>query len=509
MGLNNMAPTGKGKVYLVGAGPGDPGLFTLRGKQLMESADVVVYDSLVNDALLKFAPQAEQIFVGKRAGMHSLVQDDINRILVEHASAGRSVVRLKGGDPTVFGRISEELNALNAAKLAYEIVPGVTAGVAGPAYAGIPVTDRTRSSSVTFITGREALESKTTACLPVGGTIVIYMGMKSMGEMVARLLEAGHPKTTPVAVIQWATRSHQRTVTGTLKSITELCSAEDIGSPSVIVVGEVVTLRESFSWFEDKPLFGRKICVTRAAVHASDLVQQLQEYGADIMEFPTVAVESTPPTNDEINWQNFDWILFTSINGVDALFDRLHASGNDLRALHGLKLFCISQKTAEALAQRGLIVDGIPDHYEPESIVAQLESLSGPLTGQRLAFPRADVGRSALPQALRDAGAKVTELQAYQMVIPDEANTRADRLVEFAPDYIIFNSASAGRNFHAIMGQQRLNSLAKTARYASIGPVASAAARDCGIEISIEPRTHRIPELIEALIEYNRTHSLT
>ncbi len=245
-----MADSGKGMVYLVGAGPGDPGLFTLRGKELLERADRVLYDSLVNESLLTFAPQAEHIFVGKRAGNHSVVQDDINRLLVELASAGHTVVRLKGGDPSVFGRICEELRALNAAGLKYEIVPGVTAGIAGPAYAGIPVTDRSLSSSVTFITGREAMESVSRERLATEGTLVIYMGMKTMNEMVGRLIESGHRADRLVAVIQWATRPEQRVVTGTLGSIVDLCTAEQIGSPAIIVVGEVVGLRDEFNWFE-------------------------------------------------------------------------------------------------------------------------------------------------------------------------------------------------------------------------------------------------------------------
>lgn len=242
----------KGKVYLVGAGPGDPGLFTLRGKELMEQAHQVVYDSLVNDSLLDLAPQAKHVFVGKRAGNHSLVQVDINHLLVEFANQGHTVVRLKGGDPTVFGRIGEELTALNDANIDYEIVPGITAGIAGPAYAGIPVTDRKLSSSVTFITGRGATESASKERLATQGTLVIYMGMKTMDEMVRRILEAGRDGDTPVAVVQWATRPEQRTVTGTLETIVEACSAKDVDSPAVIVVGEVVTLRDDHNWFENK-----------------------------------------------------------------------------------------------------------------------------------------------------------------------------------------------------------------------------------------------------------------
>ena len=249
-----MSTTSNGKVYLVGAGPGDPGLFTLRGKELLEQADCILYDSLVNDALLDYAPHAEKIFVGKRAGQHSHIQDDINRLLVEQAQLGRNVVRLKGGDPCVFGRIGEELTALNTANIPYEIVPGVTAGIAGAAYAGIPVTHRHVSSSVTFITGREALDSQSQGTLVTEGTLVIYMGMKTMEDMVAKLREAGRQADTPTAVIQWATHPKQRTVTGTLATIAGICVKEDIGSPSIIIVGEVVRLNKDFAWFgENSP----------------------------------------------------------------------------------------------------------------------------------------------------------------------------------------------------------------------------------------------------------------
>lgn len=240
-----------GTVYLVGAGPGDPGLMTLRGKELLAQADSVIYDSLVNDAVLAWAPQAELLFAGKRAGNHALIQEDINRLLVEQAQRGRQVVRLKGGDPCVFGRIGEELSALSAAGIPYEIVPGVTAGIAGAAYAGIPVTHRHVASSVTFITGREAVESQSQGSLVTEGTLVIYMGMKTMEEMVAKLLESGRTPDTPVAVVQWATHPQQRTVTGTLDSIAQTCATDGIGSPSIIVVGEVVRLREDFAWFDE------------------------------------------------------------------------------------------------------------------------------------------------------------------------------------------------------------------------------------------------------------------
>ncbi len=246
-----MSSDASGKVYLVGAGPGDPGLITVRGKELLEQAEAVIYDSLVNEAILQWAPQAELFYAGKRAGNHALIQDDINHLLVEQAQLGRKVVRLKGGDPCVFGRVGEEMTALNAAGIPYEIVPGVTAGIAGSAYAGIPVTHRHMSSTVTFITGREAMDSRSLGTLVTEGTLVIYMGMKTMDEMVEKLLAAGRSSDSPVAVVQWATYEHQRTVSGTLATIASICAQEHIASPSIIIVGDVARLRDEFAWFED------------------------------------------------------------------------------------------------------------------------------------------------------------------------------------------------------------------------------------------------------------------
>lgn len=492
-----------GKVYLIGAGPGDPGLLTVRGKELIETADKVVYDSLVNESILKWVKNGELVFAGKRSGLHTLNQDDINRVIVDLAKEGHTVARLKGGDPTIFGRIGEELRALNEAGIPYEIVPGITAGIAGAAYAGIPVTQRHMSSSVTFITGHEAIDEDGLLNIHKQGTLIFYMGLNHLEAIAAQLIEAGRSADTPVAVIEWATRPHQRTVTGTLITIAERCAAENFVTPSIIVIGEVAALRDEFAWFESKPLFGKRVCITRSTGHADELKERLHDYGADVFEFPTVAVETASPTPQLESLGEYNWILFTSINGVDAFFDQLHASNQDLRALHGIRLYAISRKTAEALAWRGLHVDGVPERYDPETILAQLEEISGPLTDQRMLLPRADVGQSALPKALEEAGATITELQAYQMVIPDEAQARADKLVEYQPDYVIFNSASAARNYHTIMGE-RLAQLPDDLAYASIGPIASKAATQCGLSITLEPHSHRVPDLVETIIEHAR-----
>lgn len=496
-----------GKVYFIGAGPGDPGLMTVRGRELIACADKVVYDSLVNESILHWVrSDGELIFAGKRPGLHSLTQEDINRLLVELALAGHHVCRLKGGDPTVFGRIGEEMDALIAAGISYEIVPGVTAGIAGPAYAGIPVTQRDVSSSVTFITGHDAVDAEGLSKLHLQGSLVFYMGVSQLDGIVEQLIAAGRSADTPVAVIEWATRPHQRTVEGTLSSIVERARADQIGAPSVIVVGEVAALRERYAWFESKPLFGKRVCITRARQHADSLITLLQAYGADVFEFPTVAVETLDVTSELEDVGSYDWILFSSINAVDGFFEQLQALGKDVRALHGIRLYAISQKTAEALAWRGLTVDGVPERYDPESILPQLEAIGGSLRGQRLLLPRADVGRSALPGALEAAGAVVTELQAYQLVIPERAEARADQLVAYGPDYVVFNSASAVRNFQALMGE-RLAKLGDDIVFASIGPIASKAAGQCGIEVTLEPRSHRVPELVEEIIEHARRTS--
>jgi len=489
-----------GKVYLVGAGPGDPGLLTLRGKELLERARVVVYDSLVNDALLRHAPGAETIDVGKRPGKQPLTQDDINRVLIDQAREGGCIVRLKGGDPFIFGRGGEEASALVAAGIAFEIVPGVTAGVGAAAYAGIPLTQRGLTGHVTFVTGHANADF---SALPKDGTLVIYMGVDALAANLDALIDAGHKRETPAAAIEWGTLPRQHTVTATLGKLAAHCDKSELHAPAVIVVGQVVTLRETLAWFEDRPLFGKRVVVTRTRRRAAELVRLLRDQGADVFEFPTVEIEASANLDPLGDLSRFDWIVLTSVNGVDTLFDRLSNEGQDARALHGTKLCAISAKTAEALNARSINVDAVPDQYESDVVVQHLEHVAGSLEGHAILMPRADIGRSTLPDALRSAGATVEELQAYRTVVPASTEALLKALGKFDPHYVTFGSAVSARNFHEILGSERTDALAKTARFAAIGPIAADAASDCGMSAAVVPEIHTVNELVETLVRFD------
>lgn len=495
-----------GKVYLVGAGPGDPGLLTVRGRELLERAEVVVYDNLVNEALLMFAPKAEHIFAGKRPDRHPLTQEDINRLLVDQARDHACVVRLKGGDPFLFGRGGEEALALAAAGVPFEIVPGVTAGVGAAAYAGIPLTHRGLSSSVTFITGHRKPEDEQTKPfdrLHLDGTLVFYMGVDTLAMNMQRLQELGRAPDTPAAVIEWGTYPKQRVVEGTIADIAERAREARIEAPSLVIVGAVAELRDTIAWFENRPLFGRRVAVTRTRRRAAEVVHLLHERGAAVFEFPTVEIDPAETQEPLTGLETYDWIVLTSVNGVDTLFERMAASGLDARDLHNARLCAISTKTAEALSARGLRVDLLPSKYETDTVVAELERVGGPVSGQRVLMPRADIGRSSLPQALREHGAIVDELQAYRTVIPRAADRLAEDLLQFSPDYIVFGSASAARNLHGILGEDRVKSLANRAVFAAIGPIAGKAAAEAGMQCAIVPSVHRIPDLVEAVAAYD------
>lgn len=490
-----------GKIFLVGAGPGDPGLLTIRGKEVLERADVVVYDGLVNEALLRHAPKAEHVFVGKSPERHPLTQDDISRVLIEQAGKVACVVRLKGGDPFVFGRGGEEAEAFSKAGIPFEIVPGITAGIAAPAYAGIPITHRGKATRVTFITGHlendDKDETKDPADFPKEGTLVIYMGVKNIASNVDAVLSSGRPADTPVAVIEWGTHPRQRTVTGTLDDIHAKCDRSGLTAPSIIVVGEVVSLRDTLAWFESRPLFGKRVAVTRTRERSATLIDLLQESGAEVFEFPTVQIateDSLPPLE---TLSTYDWIILTSINGVDTLFEQMAAHGQDARDLYGIKLCAISARTAQALEARALRVDLTPQRYEPDHVIRDLEQAGGPVAGKHFLMPRADIGRSALPKALRESGAIVDELQAYRTAVPKDAQSLADDLVKFAPHYVTFTSAAAARHYHEIMGPKRIEEL--QASYAAIGPIAAQAAGELGLKADIVPEIHRVPELVNAI----------
>ncbi len=481
-------------VVLIGAGPGDPGLVTVRGLECLRRADVILYDNLAAPALLAQArPDAETTYVGKKRTEHALTQDQINALLIEHARAGRRVVRLKGGDPFLFGRGGEEAEALAAAGIPFEVVPGVSSAMGAAAYAGIPLTHREHTSAVTFVTGHEVDKIDWTHA-GAAETIVVFMGLVSFGEIARRLIAAGRAPATPAAAIRWATRPDQRVLTGTLADLAEKIAQTGLKPPTLILVGEVVRLREKLNWFERLPLFGKTVVVTRAPDQAGALAARLAESGANVVRIPTIEIE--PPADWKpldtavMRLESFDWVIFTSANGVRFFTQRLDASPRDLRALRG-RICAIGPATAAALAALHLKVDLMPEEYVAESLVTAFEKI--PLEGARILLPRAAVARDLIPKELEKRGARVTVVEAYRTVRPQNVHWNQD----FHPDWIAFTSSSTVENFHSLFGAGVLQGV----RVASIGPVTSATARRLGIEVSVEPAEHTTEGLVEAIVQ--------
>lgn len=497
-----------GVVYLVGAGPGDPGLLTVRGRELLASCDTIVYDALVNpllvdDAWIGRASEAEKIFVGKRGGAPSMEQDAITALLVRLARDGKRVVRLKGGDPMVFGRGGEEAIALAEAGLEFEVVPGVTAGVAAPAYAGIPVTHRGVSTSVTFITGHEDPgkdrdQTDWSALARAGGTLVLYMGVSRLAKIATALIDGGRASETPAAVIEWGTYPRQRTVTATLASLAEVAAREKIIAPSIAIIGDVVKLRGEMRWFDRRPLFGRTIVVTRAREQASHLRAMLEIAGARVIEAPAIRIEALDqgPLYAALgNLASYDWLVVTSRNAVDLLWAAVRELGLDARAFASAKLCAVGPATADALLAHGLAVDVIPDRYVAEGVIEKLRERDD-VRGARVLFVRAAGARELLPTALRDMGANVDEVEIYRSV-PDLSglDTLRTALDAGAVDVVTFTSASTVRHFVDALGAER----ARTVRGASIGPITSDAARELGVPVAIEAVESTIASLVQAI----------
>jgi uroporphyrinogen III methyltransferase/synthase len=498
----------RGTVYLVGAGPGDPGLLTVRARELLASCDALVYDALVNPIMLSggsVRDGAELYFVGKRGGAPSTPQEEIEALLVRLAREGKRVVRLKGGDPLVFGRGSEEAQALVRAGLPFEIVPGVTAGVAAPAYAGIPVTHRGVATSVTFVTGHEDPtkdESGTdwSALARTGGTLVLYMGVKRLPEIVRALTAAGMSPDTPAAMVEWGTYPRQRTVTATLATLVEAAQRERVSAPSITVIGGVAALRDEIRWFDLRLLYGKRIIVTRARAQASELAARLAALGADVIEAPAIRLE--PLANDPLRaalgrLRGYDWAVFTSQNAVQIVWRELRELGLDARALAGVKLVAVGPATAESLLERGLAVDVIPERYVAEGIV---ESLRGrdDVHGSRVLYPRAEGARDILPTELTAMGAEVDEIPIYRTV-PDPEGVRAAReaLESGSVDAVTFTSSSTVRYFVDAVGVDA----ARRARIVSMGPITSDTARALGLTVHLEAPEATIEALVGAVVE--------
>src|SRR5690348_2288083 len=499
--------TKNGKVFLVGAGPGDLGLLTLRAKECIEQADVIIYDYLSNPEMLAWARQdAEIIYAGKKSGEHTLSQDQINQLLVEKTRDGKKVVRLKGGDPFVFGRGAEEAKAISDAGVVFEIVPGITAAIAGPAYAGIPVTHRSENSHVTFFTGHEdpsKVESAIDygALAKLGGTQVMLMGVERIDSITRTMIANGVRRDLPVALVRWATTGRQNTLTGTVENIAERVKAAGFEAPAVAVFGDVVALRNDLNWYERRPLSGKRIVVTRTRKQAGALTSQLRGLGADVIELPTIRIE--PPTDlrefAELvqDAHMYDWIVFTSPNGVDPFFEIFFKLYNDAREIGAAKIAAIGPATAQRVRDFHLHVDLQPEEFVAEAVVKEFQKQGG-VENLRILLARAEKARDVLPKELSKLGAIVDEGFAYRTVPETRDITGARRrLLDEGADLITFTSSSTVENFLAL-------GLAwpRGMGVASIGPITSKTARDNGLKVEIEAKRHDIPGLVDAICKY-------
>ncbi len=497
----------QGKVYLIGAGPGDLGLITVRGLDLIKSCEVIVYDYLANPRLLDFVkPGAEIIYVGKKGGDHTLPQEKINELLVQKCKEGKSIARLKGGDPYVFGRGGEEAEELIEAGLAFEVVPGVTSGVAGPAYAGIPVTHRAATTTVAFITGHEDPTKEQSNLywdkIATGiGTLVFYMGVKNLPMITANLIKHGRDPKTPVALVRWGTTPNQKTWTGTLETISEIAEREKVAPPTLIVVGEVVNFRKKLNWFESRPLFGRRIIVTRARAQASDFSQKLEELGATVVEFPTIETqdpENWGPFDKAIeNCGRYDWLIFTSVNGVAYLLKRLKETGRDIRDLAGPKICAIGKKTAAAIEATGMRVVLVPEEFRAEGI---LETI-GDVKGKKILIPRALEAREVLPEELQKRGAQVDVVPAYRTVRPAGKKEEILGMIrDGGLDMVTFTSSSTVTNFAGMFTPEELPEVTAKLSAASIGPITTETANKLGFTVAAMPKEYTIEALVESIV---------
>ena len=497
-----------GKVYLVGAGPGDPGLITVKGLECLRKADVIIYDRLIDDSLLEQArPKAEKIYVGKGRGCHAMEQKEINLSMVSKAREGKTVVRLKGGDPFVLGRGGEEAEVLAANQIPYEIVPGISSAYAVPAYAGIPVTHRRLSSSFTVITGHEALEKGESSIawdkISTGSdTLVFLMGMENLAHIVNQLIQNGKPSSTLVAVISQGTSPKQRTLVGTLEDIVSRAKQEGFEPPAVIVVGEVVQLREQLHWFDNLPLFGKRVLVTRAEHQANELSRLLMERGAIPVEMPVIKI-SPPPTWKKLdqaimNLKSYGWIIFTSVNAVEMFFKRLYTLNLDARHFTGICIGAIGPATAKTLEEKGLHPDYLPKTFTSQGFLAGLSKID--IAGHRVLLPRANIAGNELAEGLIKLGAEVHQVTAYKTAPTKKGVSQGkEMLLRGEIDVVTFTSASTVNSLLAILGQRR--EVIKRAKLACIGPNTAAVLTENELKADIIAKEHTIPGLVAA-IEY-------
>ncbi len=498
------------KVYLIGAGPGDPGLLTLKGRDALAAADVVVYDALANDSLLGHAnPAAEKIYVGKVAGNHALPQHEINALLVRKAKEGKVVARLKGGDPYIFGRGGEEAEELVAAGVPFEEVPGISSTIAAPAYAGIPLTHRDFASSVTIITGHENPDKPGSvhnwpALAASASTLVFVMGMKNLPDIARNLLDAGMDPDTPAALIYRGTTPHQRSLVSTLAQLPTAAIEAKFTNPSVILVGKVASLHKTLNWFEKKPLLGRSVVVTRAREQASGLAASLAGLGADVIQCPTIEIR---PMADYAELDGalsrlneYRWIIFTSVNGVRHFWLRLAHAGKDSRAIGNCKVAAIGPATAEALVRRGINPDFIPERYVAEGVLEGLLAREGDdVKGKRFLLPRAAKAREVLPDELRKAGAVVDVIAAYETIAAAHQKDEVlERIKKNSLDCVTFGSSSTVDNFLSLIPADVLKAHPEV-QLAAIGPITADTLTAHGLPCHIQPEEYTIPALVEAL----------
>jgi uroporphyrinogen III methyltransferase/synthase len=500
-----------GAVYLVGAGPGDPGLLTLRGAELLARADVVVYDALVNADLLRHARvDAQIIFGGKRAGGQCISQPELNRLLIQHAREGKTVVRLKGGDPYVFGRGAEEAAELADAKIPFEVVPGISSFVAVPGYAGIPLTHRNHASRITLVTGheepsKEAAKINWEQVAKAPGTKVIMMGTERIGEIAKTLISHGMSSDTAIALVRWGTTGRQQTVAGTLANIQQRMESEKLGPPTVAVIGEVVELREKLNWFEKRPLFNQRIVVTRSREQSPEFVRRLHELGADVLEIPTIKIEPTTYRDSLVDalleLNSYDWLVFTSANGVTAFFDLFFRRFHDMRDIGGARIAAVGPATANRLKELHLQVDLMPEDATGAHIAeafAEFESVEN----LKICLLRAEIANAELPEALEALGAIVDDIALYRTVPETEdVNGAVNRLMEQGADWITFTSSSTVENFNSRLNLKSLIEKLPELRILSIGPETSKALAALDVDNIIEARVHTIDGMIEALLK--------
>ena len=504
--------TTQGKVYLVGAGPGDPGLITVKGRQCLEQAQVVVYDRLMDPSLLRSVPESTQsVFVGKERGRQAMTQDEINQFLVDRASEGKTVVRLKGGDPFVFGRGGEEALALAAQGIPFEVVPGITSSIAAAAYAGIPVTHRGLATTFTVVSGSED-PSKPDSSVPWevlaknGGTLIVLMGMAALQSITDTLGQTGMATDTPAALVNWGTWAKQVTVTGNLGNIVQKGKDAGLKPPVVAIFGDVVKLREKISWFDRRPLFGKKVLVTRSRTQASRLVGLLEDLGAETIEIPAIQVEPLDDYSELddalASLQTFGWVIFASTNAVESVFQRLQIQGKDSRAYGGTLIGAIGPATSSALANRGLKADFVPSRSISEAVVDELSKLEWgeEWSGTPVLIPTADIGRDALANGLTAMGAQVERVTAYRTTSSQGMADRVQEAMESGLDAITFTSSSTVRNLLDMLGGG--NALLQGIPLICIGPTTAATAKELGLKVDLVAQEHTVEGLVSAVVEF-------